>query len=203
LVRHHLEVEGAKLRSSDGTHYYSVRERFNLDPQPLDYLFLNRSCFNGLVRFNKKGKFNVPFCKKPDRFRPAYITKIVNQVAWVRAVMEGRDWHWIHADWRVALKESKAADFVYMDPPYIGRHADYYSSWSESDAKDLAERARALPCGLALSMWLSNKYRYNTHIDEHWAWASLHTTEHFYHVGAQERLRNTVIEALAIRQATA
>ncbi len=203
LVRSHLELEGSKLRSTEGAHYYTVRERFNHDFQPLDYLFLNRSCFNGLVRFNKKGKFNVPFCKKPDRFRPAYVTKIVNQVKWVREVMEERDWQWVHGDWTAALGEAKATDYVYMDPPYIGRHADYYSSWSEADANALAKRAQALPCGLALSMWLSNKYRRNTHIDEHWAWANLYTTEHFYHLGAQESLRNSIIEGLAIRQQTA
>jgi DNA adenine methylase len=202
-VRAHLEFEGERLRRTEGTHYYDVRARFNETADPLDYLFLNRSCFNGLVRFNKKGKFNVPFCKKPDRFRPAYVTKIVNQVAWVTEVMAGRDWRWVHADWRVALSEAEATDFVYMDPPYIGRHADYFSGWSEVEAQALAERAQALPCGLALSMWLQNKYRYNTHIDDHWGWTTLHTTEHFYHLGAQERLRNTVIEALATRAAKA
>lgn len=200
-VRAHLELEGAALRNSEGAHYYEVRSRFNENGQPLDYLFLNRSCFNGLVRFNKKGGFNVPFCKKPDRFRPAYITKIVNQVAWASHVMEGRDWRWEHADWRTALSEAQPNDFVYMDPPYIGRHANYFSRWSEQEARALAEQARALPCGLALSMWLQNKYRYNTHIEECWSWATLHTTEHFYHLGAQERLRNTIVEALATRSA--
>jgi DNA adenine methylase len=198
-VREFLELEGEQLRKSDGAHYYDVRARFNEHKDPLDYLFLNRACFNGLVRFNKKGFFNVPFCKKPDRFRPAYVTKIVNQITWVQRQIAGRDWQWKHGDWREALKSAKPNDFVYLDPPYIGRHSNYFNQWTEADAIELAERSRQLSCGLGLSMWLRNKYRENTHIDDHWSWASLHTTEHFYHVGSKETLRNSVTEALLVR----
>ncbi len=201
-LREHLEREGQRLRDSEGDYYYEVRTRFNDSGSPLDYLFLNRACFNGLVRFNKKGHFNVPFCKKPDRFRPAYITKIVNQVAWVRDQLVDRDWRWIHADWRDALTTVEADDFVYLDPPYIGRHADYFSQWSEQEAVALAETAQRLPCALACSMWLKNKYRYNHHIDDHWSWANQVTTQHFYHVGPQATLRNAMVEALMIRAAT-
>ena len=38
-----------------------MRERFNLQGSSLDFLFLNRSCFNGVMRFNRHGRFNVPF----------------------------------------------------------------------------------------------------------------------------------------------
>ena len=200
-VRTFLETEGKQLRRSEGEYYYVVRERFNQRGQPLDYLFLNRACFNGLVRFNKKGQFNVPFCKKPERFRPAYITKIVNQVAWVQQQLHARDWRWIHGDWRQALEAAEPDDFVYMDPPYIGRHADYFSQWTDSQATELAARAQQLPCRFALSMWLKNKYRTNTHLAEHWGWANQVTTEHFYHVGPSERLRNKVVEALVLDKA--
>ncbi|MCG2774855.1 MAG: Dam family site-specific DNA-(adenine-N6)-methyltransferase, partial [Desulfobacterales bacterium] len=63
-----LKAEGEKLLKKGEDHYYYIRERFNNEHSPLDFLFLNRSCFNGMIRFNKKGGFNVPFCRKPQRF---------------------------------------------------------------------------------------------------------------------------------------
>ncbi len=79
-VRMHLEREGKLLTEKGELSYYAVRDRFNETGGPLDFLFLNRSCFNGMMRFNLQGNFNVPFCRKPKRFRPALVTKIVNQV---------------------------------------------------------------------------------------------------------------------------
>lgn len=57
ITREFLNKEGEKL-------YYELRERFNKDHQPLDFLFLNRSGFNGMICFNRKGGFNIPFCRK-------------------------------------------------------------------------------------------------------------------------------------------
>src|SRR5699024_5237517 len=62
IVRQFLEQEGKKLLETNGDYYYEVRERFNEFKSSLDFLFLNRSCYNGMMRFNSKGNFNVPFC---------------------------------------------------------------------------------------------------------------------------------------------
>ncbi len=199
LVRKHLEQEGQKLSTDGDDYYYVVRERFNQTGSPLDFLFLNRSCFNGVMRFNRKGQFNVPFCRKPDRFRPAYVTKIVNQVARIREIMQGKTWEFRVGDWRDCLKDAQANDFVYLDPPYIGRHTDYYDQWSEQDATELADIAQALPGGFALSMWKENKYRSNQYINQHWAGMVERVFTHFYHVGSTENLRNAMEEALLIK----
>ena len=47
--------------------YYDLRNQFNSDRNPAKLIFLNKTCYNGLYRVNKKGKFNVPFgdYKKP------------------------------------------------------------------------------------------------------------------------------------------
>jgi DNA adenine methylase len=62
-----LKTEGEKLAKKGEEYYYEVRERFNRFKDPLDFLFLNRACFNGVIRFNSKGEFNTPFGKKPNR----------------------------------------------------------------------------------------------------------------------------------------
>ena len=198
MARRHLTDEGRLLSERGGPHYYAVRDRFNQTASSLDFLFLNRSCFNGVMRFNKKGGFNVPFCKKPDRFRQAYVTKIVNQIAAVASTIHGRKWEFRAADWRSTLQDATADDFVYLDPPYIGRHTDYFNQWSEEDAVELPNVARRLPCGVALSMWKQNRYRTNQHLPEHWSWLEERTEEHFYHIGATEQLRNSMTEALMI-----
>ncbi len=198
-VRQFLAAEGKKLSSRGADYYYEVRARFNDSGSPLDFLFLNRSCFNGVMRFNKRGEFNVPFGHKPQRFSKAYITKIANQVNWAAKQMSGRDIEWRVADWRETLGETQSSDFVYMDPPYIGRHADYYNSWDEREASSLALAARNLECGFAVSMWLQNAYRKNSHVARWWPGMDVAEVNHFYHVGSRENLRNEMTEALIIK----
>lgn len=200
MVKEHLTREGLLLLKKGEEHFYEVRTRFNAKADPLDFLFLSRSCFNGVMRFNGKGKFNVPFCRKPDRFRQAYVTKIVNQVGNVCKIMHGKEWEFRAGDWRECLAEAGANDFVYLDPPYIGRHTDYFNQWSEVEAEDLARAAQALPCGYALSMWKENKYRSNAAHLELWNGVEQRTIKHFYHVGSTEALRNSMEEALLIKQ---
>ncbi len=199
MVRTHLTTEGKKLLTQGESHYYLVRERFNKIGDPLDFIFLNRSCFNGVMRFNRKGEFNVPFCHKPDRFRQAYVTKIVNQISRIRKIMQGKEWEFRVGDWRECLRNVAEDDFVYFDPPYIGRHTDYYQQWSEDNAIELAKLARTLPCGFALSMWKENKYRLNPHIAQYWYGLVERTFTHFYHVGSTENLRNLMEEVLLIK----
>ena len=199
-VRAYLEREGATLLDKGESHYYAIRERFNERGDSLDFIFLSRSCFNGMMRFNKKGRFNVPFCRKPDRFRPALITKIVNQVEWARKAMIGKDWQFIAQDWRTTISDSKPGDVIYCDPPYIGRHTDYYNGFTNDEADDLAKALINSPAGFAMSMWLENKYRRNDYVDRWFADFPQRTMSHFYHVGPSERLRNQMTEVVILSQ---
>lgn len=195
-LKDHLEREGKSLETRGETHYYEIRDRFNAEGNPFDFIFLNRASFNGLMRFNGKGHFNVPFCRKPERFRQAYITKICNQVQWAAQAMQGRDWEFVTQEWQKTLASANNQDFVYMDPPYIGRHTDYFNGWKDQDANALADTAKSLPCPFAYSMWKQNQYRKNQHLADHFADHPMETFQHFYHVGSTESLRNPMEEAL-------
>lgn len=197
-VRQYLVEHGEKLRTAGEAYFYEVRERFNQTPNSLDFLFLNRSCFNGVMRFNRSGKFNVPFCRKPDRFAPAYVTKIVNQVQAIAKVLSVSDWEFRVADFKQALACAGADDFVYADPPYAGRHTDYFNGWSEQDEMDLADMLAGLSCRFILSTWHSNEFRTNQLIEQNWSSGNFHifTKAHYYHVGAAEELRHPMLEAL-------
>ncbi len=193
-----LTSEGDILRSRGEDHYYEIRDRFNASGDPLDFLFLSRACFNGMIRFNGKGLYNVPFCRKPDRFRQAYVTKIVNQIEWVAKIVRHNDWTFVVQDWRETLRAADKRDFVYLDPPYVGRHADYFSRWEDADADALASTVRSLTCGFAYSMWLRNQYRENAHLAHWFSDYPMATAEHFYHVGPTEDLRGSMVEALVV-----
>ena len=197
-TRRHLEREGAELLRSDGEHYYKVRERFNRTHDPLDFLFLNRACFNGLIRFNRKGEFNVPFCRKPNRFSRAYVTKICNQVKSVADILTARDFTFAVQDLSETISMAQPDDFIYCDPPYAGRHADYFNDWDEQSEINLARLLSSAPCRFILSTWHSNKYRENVFIDELWSEYRILTRDHFYHVGAKENNRNPMLEAIVM-----
>lgn len=204
IVRDYLQREGAILQSKGEEHYYHIRDRFNAEHSPLDFLFVNRAGFNGMIRFNRKGGFNIPFCRKPERFAQAYITKIANQVAWAGKIIQTRQFTFKHQDFRQTLEETSPDDIVYCDPPYIDRHADYYNGWDDSHEHALFDALSALDARFILSTWHHNRFRENEYMTR--LWSEEHhvlTREHFYHVGASEKNRHPVVEALVTNFPTA
>jgi DNA adenine methylase len=198
ITKEFLEHEGEILQKQGEGYYYEVRERFNKDAKPLDFLFLNRACFNGVMRFNKKGMFNVPFGHKPQRFARAYITKIINQIKYVSQSTSQYEWIFICSDFRKLIPIASEDDFLYCDPPYFGRHVDYYNSWGEQEEQELYDLLSTTPAKFILSTWHSNRYRNNPAIEKYAYRFTILTREHFYHVGANEENRNPMLEAIIL-----
>lgn len=195
-TRKFLNREGTLLLEKGQDHYYEIRERFNEDKDPMDFLFINRSCFNGMIRFNRKGGFNVPFCRKPNRFAQAYVTKITNQVDKISAILEKRDISFVCQTFMETIKMADGDSIIYCDPPYIDRHADYFNGWEDEDEKQLFHSLQKSESQFILSTWHHNDYRENTYIPSLWSQYNVLTKEHFYHVGASEKNRSSMIEAL-------
>lgn len=196
FVREFLEQEGSYLAEKEDEYYYEVRNRFNKEHDSLDFLFLNRSCFNGMIRFNKKFEFNVPYGHKPQRFAKAYITKIVNQVSHIEMLLKDRDWEFVCQSFEETIRQAGDNSFIYCDPPYIGRHVDYYDSWDEEKEKQLCRELHKSDSKYMLSTWDFNAYRKNEYIDLLWGDCCKTTREHFYYLGAREKNRNAMTEAL-------
>lgn len=196
IAKTFLEEEGKLLEKSNGEYYYVVRERFNQEQNPLDFLFLNRACFNGMMRFNHKGYFNVPFCRKPQRFAKAYITKICNQIQVISNLLKLGDYEFICQDFRDTINMVNDEDLIYCDPPYIDRYNDYYNSWEEKEEYQLSQLLKSIKAKFILSTWHSNHYRTNNYINLIWSDYYCLTREHFYHVGGKEINRNPILEAL-------
>ena len=196
IVNEFLTREGASLAARGEGHYYAIRERFNRDHSPLDFLFMNRAGFNGMIRFNRKGEFNIPFCRKPSRFAQAYVTKITNQVAFVSTLLKSKQFVFKCQDFTKTLEEAAPNDIVYCDPPYIGRHVDYYNGWDDAMERKLCAALSRLKAKFILSTWHHNDFRRNEYIETLWSEFDVLTKDHFYHVGGKEANRNPVVEAL-------
>ncbi len=198
-MREYLQYEGNLLEQAtdDGyDHYRHIKNRFNREHNSFDFIFLSRAGFNGMMRFNRKGEWNIPFCKKPNRFAPAYITKICNQVASVQQVIRQYDWNFHNRNFIETINEAQAGDLIYCDPPYFGRYVDYYNGWTEKDEEALFNALRNTPAHFILSTWHHNEYRTNDMIEKFWGQFNVETKEHFYHGGGHIENRHPMVEAL-------
>lgn len=99
----------------DRPHFASVRA---LDPQTLSpaeraarFIYLNKTCFNGLWRVNRAGRFNVPIGRYKN---PAFN----DPTTLVRASLALKGVQIMLAPFEESLRRTAPGDFVYLDPPY-------------------------------------------------------------------------------------
>ncbi len=201
LMKKYLEQEGELLSKAENNgyeHYLKVRTRFNSGEfSPYDFIFLSRAGFNGMMRFGSKGNWNIPFCKKPDRFAQAYVTKITNQVSNISQIIQPEP-YWIFHNKSFAdiIPLATENDLIYCDPPYYGRHVDYYNGWKEQDEELLFTLLSKTKAKFILSTWHHNDWRENDMINKFWNKFNIVTKDHFYHNGGSIENRRTVVEAL-------
>ena len=120
------------------TYYRRVRDAEPTDPVEIAarFIYLNKTCYNGLYRVNSQGKFNVPEgrYKNPDICNAARLreTSQVLQNATIRV-----------GDFTSIVQPSRN-DFVYCDPPYDGVFTSYQASgFGENDQERLCNAANA------------------------------------------------------------
>jgi len=135
-------------RDHDEGHYYATRDRWNKakmsgTARAATFIYLNKTCFNGLWRVNAAGEFNVPMGRyenpticNPDALRAAATALASTEVCLV--------------DYREAVADAERGDFVYCDPPYAPASAtSNFTSYtaggfSADNQRELAELARTL-----------------------------------------------------------
>jgi DNA adenine methylase len=114
-----------RIFSISKTKFYEVRK---LDPANLDNLtraarliYLNKLCYNGLYRVNKKGQFNTPYSGYRN-------VKLADRETILAASSALKHAELLTADFaRILLDLSQPGDFFYLDPPYppIGKYSDF------------------------------------------------------------------------------
>lgn len=107
-------------------------------------IFLNKTCFNGLYRVNKKGQFNVPFGRYKN-------PKIIDSKVILDASRALSNSQILLGDYKSVLREyAEAGDVVFLDPPYlpISEYSDFKrytkEQFYEDDHRELAEEVRRL-----------------------------------------------------------
>jgi DNA adenine methylase len=138
-----------RTHHSEG-HYYEMRERWNQQrptwnaaERAAAFIYLNKTCFNGLWRVNRAGAFNVPIGRYtdppicvPDALRAAHAVLANAQL--------------VCADYRTAVASASRGDFIYFDPPYdpVAPTANFTSytanAFGPDQQRELADTARAL-----------------------------------------------------------
>ncbi len=139
-VKKYLELNDDDKRE----YFYEIRsiynlQRFNINynrysenwvPRAAQLIFLNKTCYNGLFRVNKKGDFNVPFgkYKRPHFFDGDNLRRISDILKNAEILIN---------DFMALKKKITSRSFVYFDPPYrpISRTSSF-TSYSKFDFDD-------------------------------------------------------------------
>ena len=117
-------IEHLKTFEHNETFYYNLR---SLDPNELEHsyraarlIYLNKTCFNGLYRVNKKGQFNVPYGKGNNSFLNVEALRNASEFLSQTTIITG--------DYLDVLRRfATAGDFIFLDPPYypVSKHSDF------------------------------------------------------------------------------
>ena len=127
--------------------FYEVRERYNQHigngiERASQLIFLNKTCFNGLFRVNKRGAFNVPFGK--------YANPTICNAKLLRAdsqLLQSAQVDICQGDYTQTLQHIEGLTFAYLDPPYRPLDAtSSFTAYAKGDFNDDDQRALAAFC---------------------------------------------------------
>ncbi|WP_457624268.1 DNA adenine methylase [Persephonella sp.] len=138
-------IESLKKHKNEKEYYYRLRAISPYDLTPVErasrFLYLNKTCFNGLYRENSKGEFNVPF----GRYKNPKILDIENIKA-VSEYLNSANIEIYDFDYKEIIPEmAEPGDFVYLDPPYqpVSKTSSFtkYTKYdfTEKDQRELAD----------------------------------------------------------------
>jgi DNA adenine methylase len=127
--------------------FYDVRERYNQRigdsvERASQLVFLNKTCFNGLYRVNRRGQFNVPFGK--------YANPTICNAKLLRAdsqILQSAQVEICQGDYVQTMQHLDGLTFVYLDPPYRPLDAtSSFTAYAKGDFNDDDQRALAGFC---------------------------------------------------------
>lgn len=181
----------AKMRE----YYNIIRNTFNKLHNPTEFMFLNRTCFNGLIRYNSNGEFNTPFHLNRKGIEPDKLDRIIKE--WSEVLNE-RNFEFDCCNYEDIIPSEN--DFVYMDPPYADTKGMYGETF---DNVRFFNWLKTLVCSYALSYnGISGNENHTYDIPK-----ELYTSKHLIHSGNSsfkrlktENTHSEVYESLYIKE---
>lgn len=148
-----IEYETLKVRDTSSHYienkneslYYLLRDMFNgkVEKKYSDaslYYFINKTSYSGMLRFNSKGEFNVPFGRY-KHFNTKFVSKAHSELLNTAVIT--------NTDYSKVFDKCTANDFIFLDPPYDCIFTDYgnieQNDFTEDDHVRLAQDFRNLP----------------------------------------------------------
>jgi DNA adenine methylase len=114
-------IEDLKKHINTKEYYYNIRnidrtaeyQNFTKVEKASRLIYLNKTCFNALYRVNSKGYYNTPFA---DRKNPLILEE--KTLLAINTYFSNNNIVILNGEFSEAIKDAKAGDFVYLDPPY-------------------------------------------------------------------------------------
>lgn len=125
-VKENVEQLIIELNSIENSeeNYYRIRALETEDLSEIEraarFIYMNKTCFNGLYRVNKKGKFNVPYGKRTGPFIDEKRLKECSKILSKTTIL--------HSNYKDVLdNHAQSGDLVFLDPPYypVGEFSDF------------------------------------------------------------------------------
>lgn len=112
-------------------YYKNIRDRFNRDKNPIDFYFINRTSYNGLIRYNSKGEYNTSFHLKRNG---ADEEKIKETIYYYSNILIKYDVSFICQPYNSVTPNIN--DLLYLDPPYEKSSSMYFNNFENADFLD-------------------------------------------------------------------
>ncbi|AXI38573.1 DNA methyltransferase [Bacillaceae bacterium ZC4] len=141
-----LAPAGVRVENKNEELYYELRNEFNYPSgkwlDAVIYYFINKTAYSGMIRYNSKGEYNVPFGRYKN-FNTKIITKQHHNLLQKTEIY--------NKDFSEIFKMAKPNDFMFLDPPYDCIFSDYGNmeftgDFDEREHRRLAEEFKNLKC---------------------------------------------------------
>ena len=140
-------IEDLKQHKNTEEYFYEIRnidrnskyKKWSDIQKASRFIYMNRTCFNGLYRVNSKGEFNVPYGKYSN-------PRILDEVNLLNCSQLFQNTEIRHSDFSEILNNVQKGDFVYFDPPYapLNETSSFTSYTKEGFGEDMQVKLKEL-----------------------------------------------------------